>query len=49
MDKPNTVKGGLEDGENGNEEASWECSLQKMVEIKGHQGRSEDKRKWVLG
>ena len=49
MDKTSTVKDGLEDGENGNEEASWECSLHKMVEIKGHQGRSEEERKWGLG
>ena len=44
MDKSNTVKDGLEDGENGNKETSWKCSLHKTVEIKGHQDRSEEER-----
>ena len=38
------MKNGLEDGENGNKETSWKCSLHKTVEIKGHQDRSEEER-----
>ena len=44
MGKSNTVKDGLEDGENGYEETSWKCSLHKMVEIKGHQDRRQEER-----
>ena len=44
MGKSDTVKDGLEDGENGNEEPSCKCSLHKTVEIKGHEDRREEER-----